>query len=321
MHLATSKEFAPLFAHCPHISKVYSFDRRKGTTAFSELVTELGKEDWQEVFDLHQSLRSRLLLIKLFGSFYRWKKKIHRIDKRSLKRNLLISLKVNFLKNFPSQRAAYLKLLETTYPKHKSQSHTELFTGKAEKAKTKEILQTHNIGGKPLVALGSGASFSLKRWPKESFLELGILLTDLGFQPILLGGPDEKEAQWISDKTGGKIINISGQMTFLETAHFLSKVKLAISNDSAIVHFAEAMGTPAIALFGPTVKEFGFGPLLEKSLIIERDLKCRPCSRNGKGTCNIKEELKCLRDISAEEVLLEALKIIGDSPESRLKAT
>ncbi|MDX2468979.1 MAG: glycosyltransferase family 9 protein, partial [SAR324 cluster bacterium] len=128
LHLVTSKEFAPLFAHCPHIKKLYQFDRRSGTDALDELATKLKQEDWDEVFDLHQSLRSRLLLIKLFGSFYRWKKKIHRIDKRSLKRNLLISLKMNFLKSFPSQRASYLKLLEASYPNHESGYHTELFT-------------------------------------------------------------------------------------------------------------------------------------------------------------------------------------------------
>ncbi|MDX2470542.1 MAG: glycosyltransferase family 9 protein, partial [SAR324 cluster bacterium] len=195
---------------------------------------------------------------------------------------------------------------------------TELFTGKKEKAKTKELLHTLKVGGKRMVAFGSGASFSLKRWPKENFLELGQLLFDLGFYPVLMGGPGEEEAEWIAKESEGKVINIAGQLNFLETADFLSNVALAISNDSAIVHFAEAMGTPAIALFGPTVKEFGFGPFLEKSLLLDRELKCRPCSRNGKGTCNIKEELKCLRDISTEEVLLEALRIIGETSESQL---
>jgi heptosyltransferase-2 len=65
---------------------------------------------------------------------------------------------------------------------------------------------------------------------------------------------------------------------------------------------AEAVGTPVLALFGPTVREFGYFPIRPGSRVMERSLDCRPCSRNGKRPCH-RGDLACLRDIPPDEVL------------------
>ena len=59
-----------------------------------------------------------------------------------------------------------------------------------------------------------------------------------------------------------------------------------ICNDSAILHLSEAVGKKVTAVFGSTVKEFGFFPQLKESLVIEnKDLNCRPCTHIGKAFC------------------------------------
>jgi len=309
LHLVTSTSFSALLKGNPHLHRIYELDRREGKPAFAALLKELKGQDWDLVFDLHQSLRSRLLLGKLFGWAYRLRPYIHCMDKRGLKRWMLLSFKINWMKGFQSQRENYLTLLQAAYPSAKLKNHTELFPDSDAKQKIKTILTETCPNEKPLIALGAGASFPLKRWPKEYFLQLGHSLLEKGYQPILMGGEGEEESEWIAEKGEGKFIDMTGQLSYLETAALLEKCQLAISNDSAIVHFSEAMKTPALAIFGPTVKEFGFGPFLKQSLLMERDqLSCRPCSRNGKGKCSNGETLACLQDILPEDVLTEALK-------------
>ncbi len=287
---------------------MHGLDRRGDKkTAFAQLGKTLKAESWDLIFDLHQSLRSRWLLTCLKGPFYRFLPGVYCIDKRSLKRNLLLAFKLNLLKRFPSQREAYLTLLQKAYPHHTLHTHTELFPGPQDPDQVSSILAQAGANEKPLVALGAGASFALKRWPRENFLQLGLQLLAEGFQPLLLGGPGEEEAAWIAEATQGRIPNLAGKFTFLQTAACLARCRLAISNDSALVHFAEAMGTPALALFGPTVKEFGFGPHLATSQLLETTQSCRPCSRNGKGACKNREQLICLRELGVERVLLAAL--------------
>ena len=65
------------------------------------------------------------------------------------------------------------------------------------------------------------------------------------------------------------------------------------------------MQTPAIVFFGATVREFGYSPFLKESKVMETEekLKCRPCSRDGRGSCSNPDKLRCLTSITPEMVL------------------
>ena len=54
-------------------------------------------------------------------------------------------------------------------------------------------------------------------------------------------------------------VNTCGNLTLRQSAALIGRARLLITNDSAPQHFASAMGTPVVTLFGPTVVEFGFG--------------------------------------------------------------
>ena len=73
---------------------------------------------------------------------------------------------------------------------------------------------------------------------------------------------------------------------------------------SAPLHLAQAAGVPTVAIFGPTVPAFGFGPRGPRDVVVEHAaLRCRPCSRHGPRTCPLGHH-RCLRDIDVNEVLL-----------------
>jgi heptosyltransferase-2 len=251
--------------------------------------------------------------MKWLGIFCGLSQKTVLMDKRSFKRNILLQTGINLMRNSVSQRDAYLNLIKSLTGSVELASSTELFPDRNEKERAAAIITKHQLQGKKVVALGPGASFQGKCWPRESFLELCESLQDNGYEVILLGSKDESEPSWIVKNSRKKPLNLAGALSFKETAAMLAHCHLVVSNDSAVVHFAEAMKVPALAIFGPTVKEFGYAPFLDQSRIMEIDLKCRPCSRNGKGRCTNSIQRQCLHEIQVDSVLKASLQILAGS--------
>jgi len=76
------------------------------------------------------------------------------------------------------------------------------------------------------------------------------------------------------------------------------------------MHVASAMKVPLVAIFGPTVKEFGFYPHGQNNVVIEKsNLKCRPCSHIGRNVCP-EGHFRCMLDIQVHEVLTAASLVV-----------
>ncbi len=156
------------------------------------------------------------------------------------------------------------------------------------------------------IAIAPGARWPSKRWPTNRFADLIDLLREDGATEILLIlGPDETAAL-----DGGPLadllrrrpeIEVLRQAPLPEVAAALARCRLAVTNDSGLLHLSEAVGTPVAALFGPTVRAFGYFPRLPGSVVLERELDCRPCSRTGSRPCH-RGDLACLENIPAAEV-------------------
>jgi heptosyltransferase-2 len=152
------------------------------------------------------------------------------------------------------------------------------------------------------IALAPGSVWPTKRWPENYFFELGKILVADDYNVILIGGDADRI---LCERIAGeKIINAAGSFTIRESAEFLRRCSILISNDSAPMHLAGAVATPVIALFGPTVPAFGFTPHGDKNRILEKKLACRPCGVHGGRTCPIKTH-ECMQSISPEQVYRE----------------
>ncbi len=306
----TSTSFASVCQNNPNINNIITLDREKGSQELNRIVAKVKQTNYDLILDGHQSLRSRLLLFKLFGFLARLKKPIGLIDKRSFKRNILLLTKKNLLKTALTQREAYCHLLNPFCEDNLYNSTTELYPSEEEHKVVSNILHQTQSEGKVIIAIGPSASFQGKCWPKEYYLELCDRFLENGYMILLVGGPDDSEPNWIEANISKPLLNLAGKLSYLETAAILSRCHLSISNDSAVVHFAEAVNTPSFAIFGPTVKEFGYSPYRENSRLIEIQLPCRPCSRNGKGNCKIKVKRKCLKEITVESVWRKACQLL-----------
>jgi ADP-heptose:LPS heptosyltransferase len=105
------------------------------------------------------------------------------------------------------------------------------------------------------------------------------------------------------------VVVAAGRFGLQGSGALLARSAALVSGDTGVMHMATGVGTPVVALFGPTVEAFGFFPYRADATVLQRDLPCRPCSRMGGPTCPLGHH-DCLRGIAAEEVM-ESLARLG----------
>ncbi len=159
----------------------------------------------------------------------------------------------------------------------------------------------------PVLGLAPGAQWDTKRWPQNNYCQLLREFRDLTAAPVrLFLGP--READWFPDSPLDRLtrelpgVRIWQDDDLVSVASGLAGCTTLVTNDSGLLHLAESVGTPVVALFGPTVREFGYFPTLPASHVLETPLACRPCSRNGKKPC-YRGDLACLTEITPQAVL------------------
>jgi len=290
IHLAIKKQFAPLVKHNPHINKVIEVDTKNITVTQQQVRTE--KYDW--VIDIQKTSRGN----QITSASHAPLKTTY--NKQKIKRWMLIYLKRNTYKNIQPAWKKYYEAV-SKYNIEPDNSGTEVFFTQKELETVHQKLS--NYTNDSIITLCPMASFKNKMWTQEGFVELGKQLQQKHNTTIVvLGGPGEEEyCNHVAKNIGGKAISLAGKLSLLESAALLQLSKLAVTNDSGLMHLAQSQKTPVVSIFGPTVKEFGFFPLPNKSTVIETQLNCRPCTKMGKDTCP-KGHHKCMKDISAGEV-------------------
>jgi len=159
--------------------------------------------------------------------------------------------------------------------------------------------------GAPFVAVAPGSIWGSKRWPY-----FGELASRLAAQVavVAVGGPDdaglgEEIVRAVTDGNGRqRAENVCGKLTLRQSAALIARARVLVTNDSAPLHVATAMGTPIVAVFGPTLPEFGFGPIRSGDVALGvAGLDCRPCSRHGPPRCPLGHH-RCMRDLTPEVV-------------------
>lgn len=102
----------------------------------------------------------------------------------------------------------------------------------------------------------------------------------------------------------GNIVNLAGELSFLQSAALMRDAVMNYVNDSAPMHFASALNAPVTAVYCSTIPGFGFGPLSDNSHVvqIEEPLSCRPCGLHGYKVCP-QGHFNCARHIHDRQLL------------------
>lgn len=183
-----------------------------------------------------------------------------------------------------------------------------LYPGSAERDAVDAVLGT-NAAGEQLIAVAPGSVWATKRWPY--YRELAQELRDVGRVVVVGGEADRALALEIVGATHGQAIDATGRLSLLASAELIGRSALLVTNDSAPLHLASAMNTPTIAVFGPTVPEFGFGPLAERSIVTgHTGLTCRPCDQHGPQRCPL-GHWRCMREIMPDAIAALARSLLS----------
>lgn len=158
--------------------------------------------------------------------------------------------------------------------------------------------------GAPFVAVNPVAFWETKLWQDEKFAALcDRIREELGIGIVLTGG----EAGPLERIRGGmrtKAVNLGGQTTLRELACLYRQAALVITTDSGPMHLAAAVGTPVLALFGPT-DPVRTGPYGGGHRVVRRGLPCMPCFQRRCETGN------CMGEIDVEEVFTAAKEMLA----------
>lgn len=271
---------------CPDVEQVYIFDKRKkqrGLLGVLSMAKQLRKKSYEAVFTPQRFVRSSLL------------SHATRIHKR-------YGFDKNALRWLYTDRIPYLSR------KHEIVRNLSLVRAHWSDRSDEVILPCFSVPKKQsdTIALAPGSVWQTKRWPVHKWIEL-IQHPEMQKHPVvLIGGPkDQKVAQEIMQQVEhSDIENRTGKDNLSQTFQRIADAKILISNDSAPQHFAMAVKTPVITIFGSTIPEFGFAPIGKYDQYVQTTmtLKCRPCGIHGKKKCPV-NTLECMESISVEKVL------------------
>jgi ADP-heptose:LPS heptosyltransferase len=196
---------------------------------------------------------------------------------------------------------------------------TEFPVGAKDYAKADAVASKRGVDFSRLVCLQVGSSTvqAWKRWPLDLWRQVAEGLIDKGFQIAFLGTGSERDAVVeVMNGCGGEggkngWVDLCGAMSLYETAAFLARSKLLICNDSGLMHVAAAMETMLISIFGPT--EFDrTRPFTDRCVLLRGECRCSGSLLDHKVVKRINNcDRPCLRSITAERVLAEAVKIMS----------
>lgn len=164
---------------------------------------------------------------------------------------------------------------------------------------------------RPLVGLAPGAAYGgAKRWSPDRVSQVvADLVRYHGATCVVVGSAADGEtaarvvngaAAIAGEPARAHVIDLAGRTTLARLAGVLSACRAFVSNDSGAMHLAAALGTPLVALFGPT-NEKATGPVARpgsKAAVLVGPAWCRPC---GLRECPL--DHRCMRNIAADRVL------------------
>ncbi|MDD5116130.1 MAG: lipopolysaccharide heptosyltransferase II [Candidatus Omnitrophica bacterium] len=265
-----------IFSKNPRIKKVFLFDKHAGFRDKARLFFSLNRERFDMVIDLRNSMLGVLLSA-------RRKTSPLRIVPRSLRH----------------MKDRHLFWAGPGYLTPGKTGRDSLFISREDENYAVSLLERNGFGkGEKLIVLSPGARSHIKRWDRREFLKLCDLLSGEGWDIALVGDNADKEVcEYIRRESRGKAVDFCGMTSMGQLAALLKRVRLLITNDSAVMHLASYLDVPVAAVFGPT-DENKYGPWSKNSIVFKKDIFCRPCN---KASCRF-STLACMSCVKADEV-------------------
>jgi heptosyltransferase-2 len=302
VEVVTTPAAAGLLEHHPAVAAVYPYDKHgaaHGWRGLRRMGSKLRARRYRSVYLPHRSWRSAILAL--------WSGAAERVGFAESPAWLTYTRRVAR----PRSGHEVERLLALAQSLPGAVPPVSLGLTAADRAAAEVWLAARGVGN-GFTAMAPGSVWATKRWPYY-----GDLAARIEGQVVIVGGREDAPlAQAIVQSSGGKAVSAAGELSLRQSAALIGRARILVTNDSAPLHLATAVGTPVLALFGPTVPEFGFGPRGPGDVTLGHgELTCRPCSRHGPQVCPLGHH-RCLRDLTVEAVS-RAMANMASAEESR----
>jgi len=277
VHFATKKQFKVLVEHNPYIDKYFLLEG-----SLDSFIKPLQAEGYDYVIDLHNNLRTSIIK-------YRLGKKSFSYNKLNFEKWLLVNFKIN---RMPDVHIVdrNLETVSSLGVKNDNKG-LDYFIPESQVVNLDGILQKEQ----PFVAYAIGGQHFTKKLPIGRIIEV---CSKVNKKVILLGGKeDEAAGEIVEHALVDKVYNACGKYNLNQSASILKQAEYVISHDTGLMHIASALKKRVVSIWGNTVPEFGMYPYqTEFSIIENKNLSCRPCSKIGYSKCP-KGHFKCMNDL------------------------
>jgi len=278
----------------PAVKEIITFDKKgrdRGLGGLFRIVRSLRKRRFDLVVSPHRSFRSAVVG-RLSGAGLR-------LGFRSAATWWAWNLGVP---ESPAEQRPYRRemLLLESVAGRRLPNRPALRTSGRERAEAEEIFAAGGLSSeRRVVAFATGTVWPTKKWPVETYLELGREIVNSGLaQVVVIGGRDEVAGTAAFSGEPG-MVNLTGKTTLRQLPAILERCSVLVAGDTGPLHAAMALGVSVVALFGPTAEsQFEFGPR-DKCLVAP--LACRPCRPHGSVHCP-EEDWRCMPDIPVQSV-------------------
>ncbi|MBI2902212.1 MAG: glycosyltransferase family 9 protein [Candidatus Methylomirabilis oxyfera] len=190
-------------------------------------------------------------------------------------------------------------------------------SGPEDGAKAEALLAEAGVRpGDRVVALNPRARWPTKLWEEDRFARVGEMLARRCRARILVTGSlsDLPRARRLAARMDPAPFVVAGRTDLRVLIALLKQIDLLVTVDSGPMHLAAALGTPLVALFGPTDPRLN-GPYGGDGRILRVSLPCSPCLKRR---CRIQDDRLCMRSLSEEDVVEAATSILASRSRCRI---
>ena len=191
-----------------------------------------------------------------------------------------------------------------------------LVPGDAAWARVTALLARHGLERRRYVVVHPGSRWLFKCWPAAATAAVIDRLAADGWPVVLTGAPDPAERALVDAvraATRAPVVDLAGQLSLPELAALIGAARLFFGVDSAPMHMAAAMGTPTVALFGPS-GDAEWAPWHVAHRVVASTVHpCRPCGNNGCGGSNHSDCLLTLPEVRVAAAIEDLLAETGST--------
>ena len=315
VHVVATPENAGILANHPAVASVIVFDKRgadRGVGGVRRVARAARAIGAQTAYMAQGSLRTATIA-RLAGI-------PERIGFNTSPGRVLYSRQVPFEVGLHHTQRLWQLASPAGAAEHPPLLRPTLHPGTSDHAQVDALLVSYGITSEEqIIAFAPGSVWATKRWPFYDALAVALTerVTMTPVRLMVLGAAADGPlaaaiASAVASRGGRPVLDATGRLSLLGSAALIARARVLVTNDSAPLHLASAMNTPTIALFGPTVPAFGFGPLAEMRRVVEREaLACRPCGAHGPQQCPL-GHWQCMRAVTVPTVMDVAVPFLGE---------